>query len=96
MAASPPSIDEIRQIIAKKNRIRLIMAVIVMTLYFGFALGYGSLKELFASKIGDTLIPFSMVYFVSLIITFVIIEVIYLQLVKKYDLSKAEVSHYAK
>lgn len=86
----------ILKMIAKKNRLRLIMAMIVMSLYFGFALGYSSLQDLFASKIGDSLIPFGMVYFVSLIISFIAIEMLYLKLAKQYDLSKAEVSHYAK
>jgi|GEM_PF-3572970 len=96
MPATTSSNEAILKMIAKKNRLRLIMAIIVMGLYFGFALGYASLQDLFASKIGTSLIPFGMVYFVGLIISFIAIEMLYLKLANKYDPSKAEVSHYAK
>lgn len=87
--------QDLKRLIQKKNRLRLIMALIIMTLYFGFALGYGPLQALFASKVGDSLIPFGLVYFVSLLFSFIAIEILYLYLVKRYDPSNKEVSHYA-
>ncbi|MBB6523671.1 DUF485 domain-containing protein [Pseudoteredinibacter isoporae] len=87
---------DVQTLIRKKNRLRVVMAIIIMALYFGFALGYGPLKALFAEKMAGSLIPFGLVYFVSLIFSFVIIELIYLKFAKDLDPKDEEVSHYAK
>lgn len=88
--------QDVPTLIRKKNRLRLVMALIIMTFYFGFALGYGPLNDLFAEKMGDSLIPFGLVYFVSLIFSFVFLELIYLKLARALDPKESEVSHYAK
>ncbi|MCV6615182.1 MAG: DUF485 domain-containing protein [Cellvibrionaceae bacterium] len=86
---------DLKRLIQKKNRLRLIMGTVIVALYLGFALGYGPLQQLFASKMGDSLIPFGLVYFVGLIFGFIALELVYLTLVKRYDPDKGEVSHYA-
>lgn len=88
--------QDVQTLIRKKNRLRLIMALVIMALYFGFALGYGPLNELFAEKMAGSLIPFGLVYFVGLIFSFVIIEMTYLKIAKQLDPKEDEVSHYAK
>lgn len=91
-----PTSQDVQTLIRKKNRLRVVMAVVIMALYFGFALGYGPLKELFAEKMAGSMIPFGLVYFVTLIFSFVIIEMIYLKAAKSLDPKNEEVSHYAK
>jgi len=73
------------QIIRRKNRLRVIFSLLTFGLYFSFVLNWTDFGAPMLEGIGGTLINGALLMFVSLIVIFILLEVIYLRLARNAD-----------
>ncbi|MEM8562383.1 MAG: hypothetical protein AAGF57_09125 [Pseudomonadota bacterium] len=70
--------EKLRAAISRKTRLRLAFTVVTLVLYFAFTLNYLPLGYSLSQRIGDSWITGSLAMFVLLIITFIVLEFVFL------------------
>ncbi|MEM1153057.1 MAG: hypothetical protein AAGI44_02890 [Pseudomonadota bacterium] len=70
--------EKLRAAIRRKTRLRLVFALVTLLLYFAFTLNYLPLGERLSQRIGDSWITGSLAMFVLLIVTFIVLEFVFL------------------
>ncbi|MEM6582718.1 MAG: DUF485 domain-containing protein [Pseudomonadota bacterium] len=67
-----------RAAIRRKTRMRLSFALVTLLLYFCFVLNYVSIGDFLSQRLGSSWITGSLAMFVLLIVTFIVLEFVFL------------------
>lgn len=76
-----------RQFVKRKVRQRFAFSLVSLILYFSFALNWTAMGSGLRERIGDSHITGSLVVFVSLIVLFILLELIFIRLARKQEAS---------
>lgn len=71
--------------VRRKTRQRLGYTMVILVLYFSFALNWVGLDDVLGATVGDTAVTGSLIMFASLIVIFIGLEVLFLYTTRKDD-----------
>lgn len=73
------------QFVKRKIKQRFLFSLISLTLYFSFALNWTEFGSALRARIGESHITGSLVIFISLIVLFILLELLFIRLANKQD-----------